>query len=131
VIGAEVSGIAPAPLDGTVAVRTWSPEVAGPPDTTTPEVDQTEAFLDGLLGGLASGGAPVVGAERLSDEPSWISFFADSGVSSVDDVGRATGDIALALLLSGGEPGHYGAKDTAVDGPAPPLPDGFVANAGG
>ncbi len=131
VIGAEAIGLAPAPLDGAVAVRTWDPEGSGLPDAATPEVNETEAFLIGLLRGLGSLGAPVVGTERLSDEPSWIPFFADAGVSSVDDVGRATGDIALTLLLSGGEPGHYGAKDTAADGPAPPLPDGFAANAGG
>jgi hypothetical protein len=36
-----------------------------------------------------------------------------SGVSSVDDVDTLPGRLALALLLAGGDPGHYGTKETA------------------
>ncbi|MGH3092476.1 MAG: copper transporter, partial [Gaiellaceae bacterium] len=41
--------------------------------------------------------------------------------SSVDDVETAAGRLALALLLAGGEPGHYGIKETATDGVTPPV----------
>ena len=86
--------------------------------------------------GCSAGSPPAAhrssGAERLSDEPSWISFFADSGVSSVDDVDRATGDVALALLLERRRArtlrreGHRGGRPgTAASGSR------FVANAGG
>ncbi len=39
------------------------------------------------------------------------------------------GHVALALLLAGGAPGHYGVKDSASDGVAPavdsvPVPSG-------
>jgi hypothetical protein len=44
-------------------------------------------------------------------------------VSSVDDVETLAGRVALALVLAGGGPGpgHYGVKDSASDGVAPPL----------
>ncbi|MFN8186764.1 MAG: copper transporter [Gaiellales bacterium] len=126
VIAAEVSGVTPDSLDGAAVVRTWDPTEDGLPDPESPEVKETDAFLTGLLRGLASPGIPVVGAERLSDDPSMIPFFEESDISSVDDVGRSGGNISLALLLGGATPGHYGAKETAVDGVVPPLPDDLV-----
>lgn len=123
VIVSQASGVAPDLLDGAAVVRTWNPATDDPEAPESPEVVQTESFLQGLLRGLASPGIPVVGAERLGDVPSTVTFFQEvDGVSSVDDVGRAAGDISLALLLSGAPAGHYGAKDTAVDGVVPALP---------
>lgn len=131
VIVSQASGVAPDSLDGAVVVRTWDPAGAGPPDPESPEVRETEAFLRGLVGGLSASGMPVVGAERLVDSPSMIPFFQEAGVSSVDDVGRSGGNIALVLLLSGAVGGHYGAKETAVDGVAPALAPLVVPTSGG
>lgn len=122
-LGTEARGLSGEALDGAVVVRAWEATGTGPPEPTSPEAEQTEAFLRGLLSGIAAGGIPVVGAERLTDSPSDIPFYAEGGISSVDDVGRPGGDIALALLLAGAEPGRYGAKETATDGPVPRLPE--------
>jgi hypothetical protein len=131
VIASEASGVTPDSLGGAVVVRTWNPAGAGPPDPESPEVKETDAFMTGLLRGLASSGIPIVGAERLSDDPSMVPFFQEADISSVDDVGRSAGDISLALLLGGATEGHYGAKETAVDGVVPPLSDDLILTAGG
>ena len=56
----------------------------------------------------------MVGAETLSalGEESQIDFYRDRGVSSIDNVDTLSGRLALAMLLAGGQPGHYGLKDS-------------------
>jgi hypothetical protein len=49
-----------------------------------------------------------------------VSTFDDRGLSSVDDVEFDTGRAALALLLAGARPGHYGVRDDA-DAILPPT----------
>jgi hypothetical protein len=49
-----------------------------------------------------------------------IEFYRDQGISSVDDVDEPAGRLALALLLGGAEPGHYGLAEEA-DGIVPPF----------
>ena len=49
------------------------------------------------------------------------SLVSVGAVSSVDDVEALSGRVALALLLAGGPTGHYGIKDSATDGVAPPI----------
>ena len=51
-------------------------------------------------------------------------------MSSVDDVDTTVGRLALALLLAGGQPGHYGVKETATDGAVPPI-EPVVTTTGG
>ena len=62
---------------------------------------------------------PVVGAEQsgaqVSNVPMWS---ATTDLSTVDDVDTPSGKLALALLLGGATPGHYGVKAAA----AAPLP---------
>jgi hypothetical protein len=124
----ERSGASTPPLDGVVVVRSWVP----PEDPTAEQEAQarpTETLLDGLLGGLKESNVPVVGVETTTEDASAIDLYRTQGVSSVDDVEALAGRIALALLLAGGEPGHYGIKDSASDGVAPavdavPAPSG-------
>ena len=106
-------------VEGAVVVRSWQP----PAGDTEEENRATETLLDGLLEGLSASGFPVVGAETLSalGEESQIDFFRDRGVSSIDNVDTLSGRLALAMLLAGGQPGHYGLKDSATDGVAPPI----------
>jgi Copper transport outer membrane protein, MctB len=116
----ERSGASSPPLDGVVVVRTWAP----PEDATAEQTAQaypTGTLLDGLLGGLQHSGIPVVGVETTSAQQSAIDLYRTQGVSSVDDVETLAGRVALAFLLAGGEPGHYGVKDSASDGVAPPV----------
>ena len=56
-----------------------------------------------------------------SEQNSAIDLYRRQGISSIDDVEALAGRVALALLLAGGEPGHYGVKDSASDGVAPPV----------
>jgi hypothetical protein len=42
------------------------------------------------------------------------------GIASVDDVDFLPGQLAMALLLSTGDSGHYGTKETA-DAVVPPI----------
>jgi hypothetical protein len=90
----------------------------------------TRRFLDGIYAGLAAGGVPVVGVERTNERPSRIAVYKGNGISSVDSVDTDVGRVALAVLLAGGEEGHYGLKRTAENGPLPaiePLPLAPVA----
>lgn len=110
------------PLDGVVVVRSWAP----PEDPTAEQEAQarpTETLLDGLLSGLQESGVPVVGVETTTEDASAIDLYRAQGVSSVDDVETLAGRVALALVLAGGNPGpgHYGVKDSASDGVAPPI----------
>jgi copper transport outer membrane protein MctB len=85
----------------------------------------TRRFLDGIYAGLAAGGVPVAGIERTDERPSRIPVYKANGISSVDSVDTNVGRVALAVLLAGGEEGHYGLKQTADNGPLPaiePLP---------
>lgn len=116
----ERSGASFPPLDGVVFVRSWAP----PEDASSDEeadARPTETLIEGLLSGLQHAGIPVVGVETTSEQESAIDLYRRQGISSVDDVETLEGRVALALLLAGGDPGHYGVKDSASDGVAPPL----------
>jgi hypothetical protein len=73
---------------------------------------------------------PVVGVEATDTTDSAILEYVRQGVSSVDDVDTTVGRLALALLLAGGRPGHYGIKESATDGVVPPI-DPVVPTTGG
>ena len=99
------------PADGVVVMRTASPQHGA-----------TSKFLLGLYEGLSSTSAPAVGAEHTDADASATSIFQRGGLSTVDDVDTPVGRLALLLLLAGQPAGQYGVKDSAIDGPLPPLP---------
>ena len=76
----------------------------------------------GLIEGLRTAGKPVVGVERSDTDPSQIRFFSGQGLTSVDDIDSAGGQIALVLALQGAH-GSFGYKKTA-DSPLPQSPGG-------
>jgi len=84
-----------------------------------PQEGDTARFLAGVYEGLASTGTPAVGVERSTEEPSAVKAFERAELSSVDDIDLPAGRLALALLLAGAEPGHYGVND--ADDVLPPL----------
>ena len=107
----ERSGSDKRPADAVVVVRSVAPQQA-----------QTARFLAGFYAGLSSSGAPAVGVEEsVSAIPSAVAAFAKADISSVDDIDAAAGRLALAQLLGGAQPGHYGSKSTAKDGMLPPV----------
>jgi Copper transport outer membrane protein, MctB len=104
----EQSGAFDEPLDAVVLARTERP------GTTA-----TGRFLIGLFEGIPAG-VPAVGVESTRAMPSAVPAYRRGGLSIVDDVDRRLGKIALAVLLAGGEPGHYGLKDGRDDA-VPPI----------
>jgi hypothetical protein len=104
-------------VEGAIVARSWVP----PEDADENELRPTETLFEGLLDGLGGAGVPAVGVETTTGRESAIDFYRRHGVSSVDNVDMLAGRLALALLLGGGQPGHYGLKDSASDGVAPPI----------
>jgi hypothetical protein len=80
----------------------------------------TMRLVTGIYAGLAGSGAPAVGVERTDEQTSRIAVYQARGLSSIDSVDTLLGRVALAVLLAGGEKGHYGVKSTA-DGVVPPM----------
>jgi hypothetical protein len=106
----ERSGSAQLAADGVVVVR-----------STRPQQGPTARFLTGLYAGLRGAGIPVVGVETSAADTSAVPAYRHAGLSSVDDVDGQAGRLALALVLAGAQPGHFGLKATASDGVLPPL----------
>jgi hypothetical protein len=92
------------PADGVVVVR-----------TVPPQRDGTSRFLLGLYEGLGSGGLPAVGVETSDAADSALAVYEQAGLSTVDDIDKATGRLALVLLLAGSQSGQYGLKPSAQD----------------
>jgi hypothetical protein len=86
--------------------------------TVKPQGGDTARFLLGLYEGLRAG-APVVGIEKASAEPTAVATFRRVGFSTVTPVDSALGRMALAVVLAGAAPGHYGIQaDGRVQLPA-------------
>jgi Copper transport outer membrane protein, MctB len=101
----ERSGNKRRTADGVVIVR-----------TAQPQADGTARFLHGLFRGLADSPVPVVGVEASDAKPSAVPTFRSySTISTVDDIDKAVGRVALALLLADAPTGSYGVKKTATD----------------
>jgi len=108
----ERSGPLKPRADGIVVVRSVKPQQGA-----------TARFLAGVFAGVASTGLPAVGVEKSGTTLSAIKVYLDRGLSAVDDIDLSTGRAALALLLAGGGPGHFGIADDA-DAVLPAFPVG-------
>jgi hypothetical protein len=93
-------------LDAVIVVRS-QPEGMGPVQRST--ANQLETAL---LGGITATRVPAVGVESTSTEPSSISFFQSTGLSTVDDIENTAGQLALVLAIGGAE-GSFGVKSSA------------------
>ncbi len=111
----EQSGDLEVPADAVVVNRTAAPP-GGP----------TAPFLNGFYTGLANSGVPAVGVETSDVETTAVRLYQSRGLSSVDDLERRTGKLALALLLAGGEEGQYGLRSEDGLMPLPIEPLGAV-----
>jgi hypothetical protein len=107
-------------VDGAIIAYSWE----GPPTDQveeTREVRSTTTLVEGLLRGLDDTGSAVVGVETSNSARSRIDVYRREGISTVDDIDTLAGRLALAVVLAGGQEGHYGVKDSASDGVAPPI----------
>jgi hypothetical protein len=125
----ERSGTTSTPVDGAVVVQTWHEPDSGGDAEQESRTRATASLFEGLVRGLEGTSLPVVGVQTTGAEAD-LALFRQQGVSSVDDVDTLAGRLALALLLQGAQPGHYGVKDSATDGVAPPIEPVTTTNSG-
>ncbi len=93
-------------LEGIVVVRS---EPAG---MIPEQVHAAAAFESGLTDGVTAAGAPAVGVELSSTEPSQVPWYQGQDIASVDDLDATAGQAALVYALTGSR-GSYGTKSTA------------------
>jgi hypothetical protein len=93
-------------LDAVIVVRDQPTEM-GPVQRSTASLLETA-----LLSGITATRVPAVGVESTSTEPSSISFFQSTDLSSVDDIDNTAGEVALVFAI-GGDEGSFGVKSTA------------------
>lgn len=93
-------------LDGVIVVRD-QPEDMGPVQRS--KANQLESAL---MSGITATRIPSVGIEATGTEPSSVSFFQASDLSSVDDVDLTAGQLALVFAMLGAE-GSFGVKGSA------------------
>ncbi len=93
-------------LDAVILVR------ERPEDLPRPQELETDSLEAGLMSGLETSVATVVGAERSDAGSTSIGAFAAQGLATVDHVDLIAGQVALILTLLGAE-GDYGVKDSA------------------
>ena len=93
-------------LDAVIVVR-QQPQDMGPLQRAA--AGRLEA---GLVEGITATRAPAVGVESSGAEPSSISFFQSSDLSSVDSIDLVAGRLATVFALLGAE-GSFGVKASA------------------
>jgi hypothetical protein len=93
-------------LDGVIVVRD-QPEEMGPAQRS--RANQLESAL---MSGITATRVPGVGIEATTTEPSSVSFFQSSDLSSVDDVDLTAGQLAMVFAMLGAE-GSFGVKSSA------------------
>jgi len=93
-------------LDAVIVVRD-QPEDMGPVQRS--RANQLESAL---MGGVTGTRKPAVGVETTTSEPSSVSFFQSSDLSSVDDLDLTAGQLAMIFSILGAE-GSFGVKGSA------------------
>jgi hypothetical protein len=93
-------------LGGVIVVR-QTPEEMGPVQRS-----KAATLEAALMVGVTGTRTPAVGVETSTAEPSSVSFFAASDLSSVDDIDATAGKVAAVFALLGAE-GSFGVKGSA------------------
>jgi Copper transport outer membrane protein, MctB len=93
-------------LDGVIVVRD-QPEDMGPVQRS-----RAAQLESALMSGMTATRVPAVGIEATTSEPSSVSFFQSSDLSSVDDVDLTAGQLAMVFAMLGAE-GSFGVKGSA------------------
>jgi Copper transport outer membrane protein, MctB len=94
-------------LDGVVVMRSK----AKPPGDKQAAA-RLDALQDGVARGLVASGANVVGIEQRDSDPSFVGWYRDHDMSSVDNVDEAAGRAALVFALAGSD-GAFGRRGSA------------------
>jgi hypothetical protein len=94
-------------LDGVVVMRA----TAAPP-ADDHAADRLDTLQDGIARGLVASGAKVVGVEQRNSDPSYVGWYRDHDMSSVDNVDEPAGQAALVFVL-GGADGAFGRRGSA------------------
>jgi Copper transport outer membrane protein, MctB len=93
------------PVDGVIVARD-RPALEGPEEAAT------EALEREFIAGLLAGGVPVVGLERTDADPSSTTFFDSLGLTTVDNIDKVAGRVALVYALRGAQ-GNFGVGEEA------------------
>jgi len=101
-------------VDGIVLVR-------DPDKLEGEEKAAQDRFESALIDAAQDTDVEVVGVEMTDTDPSNVAWFADQGVTSVDDLDLVEGQVALVYALLGAT-GRYGVKDSA-ERLLPPPPE--------
>jgi hypothetical protein len=94
-------------LDGVIVRRSTDK-----PPADKAAADRLDKLEDGLVRGLAATGVPVVGIEERDSDPSYVKWYRDRDLSSVDNVDESAGRAALVFSL-GGSDGAFGRRGSA------------------
>jgi hypothetical protein len=94
-------------LDGVVVVHTTDN-----PPADKQAADQLAQLQDGIARGLVASGVSVVGIEQRNSDPSFVGWYRDRDMSSVDNVDESAGRAALVFVL-GGSDGAFGRRNSA------------------
>jgi hypothetical protein len=94
-------------LDGVVVVHTTDQ-----PPADKQAADQLAQLQDGIARGLVASGVNVVGIEQRTSDPSFVRWYRDRDMSSVDNVDESAGRAALVFVL-GGSDGAFGRRNSA------------------
>ena len=93
-------------LDGVVLTR------ASLGDLEPPQGGEVDSFVSGFVEGVAGVGRPTVSVEGTEAPESFVTFFNQFDVATVDNVDLTAGKVAMVFALLGAE-GDFGVKETA------------------
>jgi hypothetical protein len=94
-------------LDGVIVRRTTDK-----PPADKAQADRLNTMEDGIVRGLVATGVNVVGIEERNSDPSYVGWYRERDLSSVDNVDESAGRAALVFVL-GGSDGAFGRRSSA------------------
>jgi hypothetical protein len=94
-------------LDGVIVRRTTDD-----PPADNEAADRLRTLEDGIVEGLVATGVNAVGIEERESDPSFVSWYREHDLSSVDNVDESAGRAALVFVL-GGSDGAFGRRRSA------------------
>jgi hypothetical protein len=94
-------------LDGVIVRRSTDKP---PPDREA--ADRLNTLEDGIVRGLVATGVNVVGIEERNSDPSYVGWYRERDLSSVDNVDESAGRAALVFTLAGSD-GAFGRRGSA------------------
>lgn len=94
-------------LDGVIVRRTTDD-----PPSDKQAADRLDALQDGIVRGIVATGVNAVGIEERDSDPSFVGWYRDRDLSSVDNIDETAGRAALVFVLEGSD-GAFGRRGSA------------------